>query len=153
MSSFCIGSISWCCFVVTFFRSSSHVPLFRGISIVQTVFGLYVPPVFRCSASVPCAGVPGFIVCRLDVIFGWHSLTRMRSTDEIMPASSLSFFLSCSFCSGTGDCWRRLEYCCRQVARLIFENQYEELQNSAKSINHDANFTCKALVVKTFHFI
>ena len=81
MSWFCIGSISWCCFVVTFFRSSSHVPLFRGISIVLSVFGCMfrqcfsVPPVFRYSADVPCsvvpyAGVPGFIVCRLDVIFG-----------------------------------------------------------------------------------
>ena len=39
MLSFCIGNISWCCFVVTFFRCSSHVPLFRGIPIVLPVFG------------------------------------------------------------------------------------------------------------------
>ena len=54
MTSFCIGSISQCCFVVLLFRCSSHVPLFRGI--------LIVPSVFRCSASVPvfcqCSSVP-----------------------------------------------------------------------------------------------
>ena len=45
MSSFCVGSISWYCFVVTLSRCSSHVPLFRGIPIDL--------PVFRCSASFP----------------------------------------------------------------------------------------------------
>ena len=45
ISTFCIGSISWCCFVVTLFRCTSHVPLFRGLPIVL--------PVLRCSASVP----------------------------------------------------------------------------------------------------
>ena len=59
MSPFCIGSISWCCIVVTLFRCSSHVPLFRGILIDL--------PVFRCSASVTVfgqcsAGVPCFVV-------------------------------------------------------------------------------------------
>ena len=43
--SFCIGIISWCCFIVPLFRCTSHVPLFRGIQIV--------PPVFRYSASAP----------------------------------------------------------------------------------------------------
>ena len=37
-SSFCIGSISWCCFVVLFFRCSSHVTVFCGIPIVSPVF-------------------------------------------------------------------------------------------------------------------
>ena len=66
MSSVCIGTICWCCFVVALFRCSSHVPLFRGgIPIVLPVFGC----VFRqCSgvpcSVVPCSGVPGFIVCR-----------------------------------------------------------------------------------------
>ena len=52
MSSVCIGSISWCCFVVMLFRwfCCSHVSLFRGL------------PVFCCSASVPVfrqfSGVP-----------------------------------------------------------------------------------------------
>ena len=75
MTLFCIGSISWCCFVVTLFRCSSHVPLFRGIPIVLPVFGCMfrqcsgVPPVSQFSAGVPrsvvpCSGVPGFIVCR-----------------------------------------------------------------------------------------
>ena len=74
MSSFCIGSISWCCFVVTLFHCSSHVPLFRSIPIVLPVFGCTshqcfgVPPVFRCPAGVQCSvvlcsGVPGFTVC------------------------------------------------------------------------------------------
>ena len=39
MSSFCIGSISWFCFVAMLFHCSSHVPLFRGIPIVLSVFG------------------------------------------------------------------------------------------------------------------
>ena len=50
-----VGSISWCCFVVTLFRCSFHVPLFRGIPIVLLVFGCQfrqcfgVSPVFwRC---------------------------------------------------------------------------------------------------------
>ena len=43
-------------------------PLFRVISIVLPVFRLYVPPVFRCSAGVPCSGVPGFKVCLKDSI-------------------------------------------------------------------------------------
>ena len=41
MLLFCIGSIYWCCFVVTSFSCSSHVPLFCGIPIVL--------PIFRCS--------------------------------------------------------------------------------------------------------
>ena len=49
MSSFCIGSISWCWFVVTLFRCSSHVPLFRGIPIVLPVFGCMIRQ---------CSGVP-----------------------------------------------------------------------------------------------
>ena len=48
MSSFCIGSISWCCFVVTLFRCSSHVPLFRGSNCSASI-RLYNPPLFRCS--------------------------------------------------------------------------------------------------------
>ena len=45
ISSFCIGSISWCCLAIPLFCCSSHVPLFHGIPIV--------PPVFRCSTIVP----------------------------------------------------------------------------------------------------
>ena len=69
MSPFCIGSISWCCVVVTLFRCSSRVPLFRGILILLPVFGCMfhqcsgVSPLFRCSAGISCSGVPGFIVC------------------------------------------------------------------------------------------
>ena len=53
MLSFCIGNISWCCFLVTLFCCSSHVPPFRGSPIVLPVFGCMfrqcsgVPPVFR----------------------------------------------------------------------------------------------------------
>ena len=43
MSSFCIGTISWYCIVVTLSRWSSHIPIFRVIPINL--------PVFRCSAS------------------------------------------------------------------------------------------------------
>ena len=54
MSSFCICSISWCCFDVPLFRCSSHVPLLCSIPIVS--------PVFRCFAGVPvfrqCSAVP-----------------------------------------------------------------------------------------------
>ena len=57
--SFCLGSISWCFFVVTLFHCSFHVPLFRGIPIVLSVFGCM-------SAIVPCSGLPGFIVCQLS---------------------------------------------------------------------------------------
>ena len=48
ISSLCIASISWCCFVDPLFRCSSHFPLFCGILIVS--------PVFRCFASVPVFG-------------------------------------------------------------------------------------------------
>ena len=74
MSSFCIGSISWCCLAVLLFCCSSHVPLFRGIPIIPPAFRCSVSvPVFRrCSASVPCSGVPGFIVC--------HKKTRAEHT-------------------------------------------------------------------------
>ena len=41
MLSVCVGSISWCCFVVMLFRRFSHVSLFRGL------------PVFCCPASGP----------------------------------------------------------------------------------------------------
>ena len=69
MSSFCVGSISWCCFVVTLLRCSSDVPLFRGIPIVLLVFGCLfhqcfgVSPAFRFSGGVSCSGVPGFRLC------------------------------------------------------------------------------------------
>ena len=45
MLSFCIGSISWYCFVVPVFHCSSSISLFRGAPIVL--------PVFCCSANVP----------------------------------------------------------------------------------------------------
>ena len=45
MSSSCIGSISWYCFVVPFISCCSFVPLFCDIPIV--------PPVFQKCASVP----------------------------------------------------------------------------------------------------
>ena len=64
MLLFSIGSICWYCFVVPLFHWCSPVPLFRGIPIV--------PSVFDCSTSVPCSivpcsGVSGFIVCRLNL--------------------------------------------------------------------------------------
>ena len=74
MSSFCIGSISWCCFVVPLFRCSSHVLLFRRVPIVS--------PVFRCFAGVPvfcqCSGVPP--VFRRSV-FRFYSMPVLHSTD------------------------------------------------------------------------
>ena len=80
MSSFCIGSISWCCFVVTLFRCSSHVPLFRGIPLFRQCSG--VPPVFWCSASVPCSGVPGFIVPHRKslALLSWKISPRSQKT-------------------------------------------------------------------------
>ena len=45
MSSFRIGSISWCCFVVLLFCRCFPVLLFHYIPIIT--------PLFRCSASVP----------------------------------------------------------------------------------------------------
>ena len=45
MSSSCIGSISWYCFVVPFISCCSFVPLFCDIPIV--------PPVFQKCASAP----------------------------------------------------------------------------------------------------
>ena len=82
MLLFCIGSISWCCFVILLFCCSSHDTLFRGIPIVPALFCCSVIvlvfhqhsgflSVFHCSAVVPCSivpcsGVPGFIVCLFD---------------------------------------------------------------------------------------
>ena len=72
MLSFCIGSISWGCFVITLFCCSSHVPLFRGIPIVLPVFRCSTSvPVFRQWSGVPCSGVPGFIV------FHWGYMTLL----------------------------------------------------------------------------
>ena len=91
MSSFGIGSISWCCFVVTSFRCSSHVPLFRDIPIVLPVFGCMfrqcsgVPLVFRCFTGAPCSvvpfsSVPGFIVCPFkDLVSSNKKLSRKLS--------------------------------------------------------------------------
>ena len=50
MTLFCIGSISWCCFVVPLLFSCSTIPWY---SDCPASIRLYVPPVFRCSASVP----------------------------------------------------------------------------------------------------
>ena len=89
MSSFCIGSISWCCLAVLLFCCSSHVPLFRGIPIIPPAFRCSVSvPVFRrCSASVPCSGVPGFIVC--------HKKTRAEHTTMLnITQISITFLRS-----------------------------------------------------------
>ena len=96
VSSFCIGSISWCCLAVPIFRCSSHVPLFHGIPIVPPVFGCSTSvPVFRlCSAGVPhvfrrcsvgvlcsvvlCSSVPCFIVC-LGSGTGWINYSMIQN--------------------------------------------------------------------------
>ena len=70
MSSFCIGSISWCCFVVPLFHWCFPVPLFCGVPIV--------PPVSCCSASVP--------LFRRCSVF-WYSWFYS------MPPKSLDWFL------------------------------------------------------------
>ena len=44
---FCIGIISWCCFIVPLFRCTSHVPLFSSIPIIPII------SVFRYSTSAP----------------------------------------------------------------------------------------------------
>ena len=71
MSSFCIDSIAWCCFVVPLFRCCS-------ILIVSPVFRCHASvPVFRqCSARVPCSVVPCFGVS------GFIRNTGTRNTDE-----------------------------------------------------------------------
>ena len=84
MSSFSIDSIFWCCFFVTSFRCSSHVPLFRGI--------LTDLPVFRCSATVTVfdqcsAGVPCFVV----------------------PCSSVQHFIVCWSCPTYKDSQQQFE--------------------------------------------
>ena len=66
--------VLFCCYVVTLLFSCSTIPWYPDYS---ASIRLYVPPVFRCSASVPvlhrcsvfrssvfrCSGVPGFTVC------------------------------------------------------------------------------------------
>ena len=61
----CLSSGSSFC-VVLLFRYSAVVPWFPAIPLVFRV-PLFRVPVFRCSACVPCSGVPGFIVCRFHV--------------------------------------------------------------------------------------
>ena len=53
MSSLCIGSISWCCFVVPLLCWYSLLPLFCDIPIVLPVFrcSISIPPLIRCSVS------------------------------------------------------------------------------------------------------
>ena len=85
MSSFCIDSISWCCFVVPLFscllmfHSPAVFQLFCQCSVVPPVFRCSVsvpvfrqrsgvPSVCRCFAGAPCSvvprsGVPSFVVC------------------------------------------------------------------------------------------
>ena len=81
-SSFCIGSISWCCFVVLLLCWCSLVPLFWDIPIVPPVFWSYasvpvfrhrIPLLIRCSTGIPCSVVPcsgvlGFIVCHKSIL-------------------------------------------------------------------------------------
>ena len=38
MSLFCIGSISWCCFVVPLFHWCLSIPLFDGVPIQFVIF-------------------------------------------------------------------------------------------------------------------
>ena len=82
MTSFCIGSISQCCFIVLLFRCSSHVPLFRGI--------LIVPSVFRCSASVP-------VFCQCSSVPPIFRVPQFRAPVFLVlqHASSRVFFKSC----------------------------------------------------------
>ena len=48
--------ISWCCFVVSLFRYSVVIRLFRQFSVVLQV--LLCSPVFRCFVRVLCSVIP-----------------------------------------------------------------------------------------------
>ena len=107
MSSFCIGSISWCYLAVPLLCCSFHVPLFHGIRLFRQCS--IVPPVFRCSARipvfpsvfrcstgapryvVPCSGVPGFIVgFELRKLGGFP--VRMRREDFSKLCAVVAYF-------------------------------------------------------------
>ena len=79
ISSFCIGSTSWCCFVVPLFRGSSLVPLFCEASV----------PLFRqCSASVPpVLRVRVFLVLKYAPIF--TMILREAMLEWLQPSVGL----------------------------------------------------------------
>ena len=96
MSSFHIGSISWCCLAVLLFYSSSDVPLFRGI--------LIFPSVFCCSASVSvfcqCSSVPSVFCCSVGVpARGWRGGGCRGKRAKKGPKQQKNFF----HISGTAD--------------------------------------------------
>ena len=88
MPSSCIVSISWCCFVVSLFRCSSHVSLFHSIPIVS--------PVFRCFARVTvlrqCSGVPP-VFCRCSVFrCSWFYLyVEKKTISRSWPSDHVSW--------------------------------------------------------------
>ena len=74
MVSVCIGSFSWCYFVVTLFRCSLHVSLFRGIPIVLPVYGYMF---HQCSGVPPMVRVPSFRV-PVFLVFWFYSMSCKR---------------------------------------------------------------------------
>ena len=79
MLSFCIGSISWCVFIVSLFRSCYFVPLFRGI--------LIVPPVFCCPFSVLL-----FLRCSVFRCSWFYSM--LSWVDLILPRNAFYLIFS-----------------------------------------------------------
>ena len=109
MSSFCTGSIFWSCLAVPLFCCSPHVPLFRDIP--------FVPSVFRCFISVPvfrqCSGVLSMFQCSISVpVFRWCSVAVPCS---VVPCSGVPGFIVCRMKQNRGD------YVCKYLLVLIFQ--------------------------------
>ena len=86
MPSFCIGIISWCCFVAPSFYWCSPVPQFHGIPIV--------PPVFRCSVSVPmfrCSAGVLYCVVSCSSVLGFYSMPLYSHQSLVRNLNWLSF--------------------------------------------------------------
>ena len=95
LSSFCICSISWCCFIVLLLHWSARVLLVRSFVVFQLlrecpsvpplVFQYSVSvPVFSYWACVPCSGAPRLIVFPLEpckLIISWGTFSLLTSLE------------------------------------------------------------------------
>ena len=116
--------------VVLLFHYSAAL-LMLYCSVVFRLFHQYsgVSSVFRCSAGVPCSGVPGFIVCLLSCCYEPH-----KGDNDI-----LSLFLKQAFKNSAAE---------KKPYYLIGDlniNCLEYLENEKNSTFYNSLFECGAI--------
>ena len=161
MLSICIGSISWCFFVVPLFRWCSSVSPFCSISIILSVFRYSTSvPVFRqfwCSGVLPVflsGGIRVRIPHELDVVAFWSwnlnvilfSLGILMSWFFVLWKNTLEsrcrgLFVSVSWCHGV----LVPKYRCRGF--LVLEFRYRDICASTASFSFSLNPFCHIINV------